>query len=79
MDKLNFKPEIFILVSGDYGVLIYNLSDYNNPVKVSELRRKVQGEICGMDTSKDDKIIVTVIKYTKLSIHNIEDLNHPYF
>jgi len=36
VDELNFKPEIFIFVSGDYGVLIYNLSDYNNPVKVSE-------------------------------------------
>lgn len=39
MDELNKKPEIFIFVSGsgDYGVLIYNLSNYNNPVKVSEL------------------------------------------
>ena len=32
-----------------------------------------------MDTFKDDKIIATVIKYTKLVIYNIEDLNLPYF
>ena len=78
MEKLNFKPEIFIFVSGDYGVLIYNLSNYNNPVKVSELESNDQGEICGMDISKDDKIIATVIKYKKLVIYNIEDLNQPY-
>ena len=31
-----------------------------------------------MDISKDDKIIGTVIKYKKLVIYNIEDLNQPY-
>ena len=64
-----------------YGILIYSLSDYNNPVKVSGFRSNGNnyGEIYGVDVSKDDKIIVTVIKYTKLSIHNIEDLNLPYF
>ena len=31
-DGLNFKPEIFIFASGKFGLLVYNLSNYNNPV-----------------------------------------------
>ena len=79
MEKLNFKPEIFIFVSGQYGILLYNLSDYNNPVKDSEYREKYYGQIFGVDVSKDDKTNATVMKYLQLVIFNIEDLNHPYF
>ena len=31
-DGLNFKPEMFIFASGKFGLLVYNLSNYDNPV-----------------------------------------------